>query len=31
MDIDGGIINAFDETDKKYLENICKFITEEIF
>ena len=31
LDIDSASFNAFDETDKKYLEDICNFLTEEIF
>ena len=31
LDIDSPSLNAFDETDKKYLEYICNFLTEEIF
>ena len=31
LDIDSASLNAFDETDKKYLEYICNFLTEEIF
>jgi L-methionine (R)-S-oxide reductase len=28
LDIDSASLNAFDETDKKYLEYICNFLTE---
>lgn len=31
LDIDSALYSAFDETDKKYLEYICNFLTEEIF
>jgi GAF domain-containing protein len=31
LDIDSASLNAFDETEKKYLEYICNFLTEEIF
>ena len=31
LDLDSVSFNAFDETDKKYLEDICNFLTEEIF
>jgi len=31
LDIDSASLNTFDETDKKYLEYICNFLTEEIF
>lgn len=31
LDIDSASLNEFDETDKKYLEYICNFLTEEIF
>ena len=31
LDIDSASLNAFDETDKKYLEYICNFLIEEIF
>jgi L-methionine (R)-S-oxide reductase len=31
LDIDSSSFSAFDETDKKYLEYICNFLTEEIF
>lgn len=31
LDLDSASFNAFDETDKKYLEDICNFLTEEIF
>lgn len=31
LDIDSASFNTFDETDKKYLEYICNFLTEEIF
>lgn len=30
LDIDSDSFNSFDETDKKYLEEIVKFLTEEI-
>ncbi len=30
LDLDSAEFNSFDETDKKYLEEIVKFITEEI-
>ena len=30
LDIDSGSFNAFDETDRKYLEYICNFLAEEI-
>ena len=30
LDIDSAFLNAFDETDRKYLEYICNFLTEEI-
>ena len=31
LDIDSAFLNTFDEKDKKYLEYICNFLTEEIF
>ena len=31
LDLDSYTINAFGKTDKKYLEEICKFLSEEIF
>jgi L-methionine (R)-S-oxide reductase len=31
LDIDSASFSAFDETDMKYLEFICNFLTEEIF
>ncbi len=31
LDIDSDQYNAFDEADKKYLEEICEFLAEEIF
>ena len=31
LDLDSASNSSFDETDKKYLENICNFLTEEIF
>jgi GAF domain-containing protein len=31
LDIDSASLNSFDKTDKKYLEYICNFLTEEIF
>jgi L-methionine (R)-S-oxide reductase len=31
LDIDSASFSAFDETDMKYLEYICNFLTEEIF
>lgn len=31
LDLDSYAYNSFGETDKKYLEEICKFISEEIF
>lgn len=31
LDLDSYAFNAFGETDKKYLEEICKFLSEEIF
>jgi len=31
LDLDSASYGSFDETDKKYLENICYFLTEEIF
>ena len=31
LDLDSASFNAFNETDKKYLEYICNFLTEEIF
>lgn len=30
LDVDSDSYNSFDETDKKYLEEIIKFLTEEI-
>lgn len=30
LDLDSAFVNSFDETDKKYLEEIVKFLTEEI-
>ncbi len=30
LDIDSASFNSFNETDKKYLEEICKFLSEEI-
>lgn len=30
LDVDSDSYNSFDETDKKYLEEIVKFLTEEI-
>lgn len=30
LDLDSASYNSFDETDKKYLEEIVKFLTEEI-
>lgn len=30
LDVDSDFYNSFDETDKKYLEEIIKFLTEEI-
>lgn len=30
LDVDSNSFNSFDETDKKYLEEIVKFLTEEI-
>ena len=30
LDLDSYEYNSFNETDKKYLEEICKFLTEEI-
>ncbi|BDQ01461.1 GAF domain-containing protein [Ignavibacterium sp.] len=30
LDVDSDSFNSFDETDKKYLEEIVKFLTEEI-
>lgn len=30
LDVDSNSFNSFDETDKKYLEQIVKFLTEEI-
>lgn len=30
LDVDSASFNSFDETDKKYLEIICKFLVEEI-
>jgi len=30
LDLDSYDYNSFNETDKKYLEEICKFLTEEI-
>ena len=31
LDIDSASFNAFNEADRKYLEYICNFMTEEIF
>jgi L-methionine (R)-S-oxide reductase len=31
LDLDSSSYSAFDDTDKKYLESICNFLTEEIF
>ena len=31
LDLDSYTFNAFGETDKKYLEEICKFLSKEIF
>jgi len=31
LDLDSYDYNSFNETDKKYLEEICKFLGEEIF
>ena len=31
LDLDSYDFNSFGETDKKYLEEICKFLSEEIF
>ena len=31
LDVDSTYLNSFNEIDKKYLEQICNFITEEIF
>ncbi|MCW8809730.1 MAG: GAF domain-containing protein [Ignavibacteriaceae bacterium] len=31
LDLDSYALNSFGETDKKYLEEICKFLSEEIF
>lgn len=31
LDLDSHDYNSFNETDKKYLEEICKFLGEEIF
>ena len=30
LDLDSNGYDSFNETDKKYLEEICKFLTEEI-
>lgn len=30
LDLDSSELNAFSETDKKYLEELCRFLTEEI-
>lgn len=30
LDLDSASFNSFDETDKFYLENFCKFLSEEI-
>jgi GAF domain-containing protein len=30
LDLDSNELNSFNETDKKYLEEICNFLTEEI-
>jgi GAF domain-containing protein len=30
LDLDSNELNSFNETDKKYLEEICKFFSEEI-
>ena len=30
LDLDSNKLNSFNETDKKFLEEICKFLTEEI-
>ncbi|WP_304129702.1 GAF domain-containing protein [Ignavibacterium album] len=30
LDVDSDVFNSFDETDKKYLEEIVRFLTEEI-
>lgn len=30
FDLDSNVLNAFNKTDKKYLEEICNFLTEEI-
>jgi L-methionine (R)-S-oxide reductase len=31
LDLDSTSLNAFDETDKKYLEIICNYLVEELF
>jgi L-methionine (R)-S-oxide reductase len=31
LDLDSTELNSFNETDKLYLEQICKFLSEEIF
>jgi len=31
LDLDSYQYNAFNETDRKYLEDLCKFLAEEIF
>lgn len=31
LDLDSYHFNAFNETDKKYLEELCKFLAEKIF
>lgn len=30
LDLDSAELNSFDETDKKHLEALCRFLTEEI-
>jgi L-methionine (R)-S-oxide reductase len=30
LDVDSAELNSFDNTDKKYLEEFCKFLSEEI-
>ncbi len=30
LDLDSAELNSFDQTDKKHLEDLCRFLTEEI-
>ena len=30
LDLDSSLLNSFDETDKTYLEKLCKFLSEKI-